>query len=1133
MWMPWLFAAASALALEVRAQVWINEILVNPPNTDPPNEYVELRGTPNYVLSNGTYFVAVEGELTGNPGTIQNVFDLSRRALGGNGFLVLLQNSNIYALHTNCAALINTNGPGFGTNGVGPPRHRGEGNQTDLENQSSTFFLIQSTNFPTLGMDIDADNDGLPDGPLFASWNILDSVGVLASAGIVDIAYGKINFRRTNAPGGGGTVLSGTVVPVAFNPAYVARTTNSVNWQPGSWVASGTILGAAPDFSLDLTDTEPKSFGGKPLNHIGGPNFGAASVPGVVARESGFSTDLVEGLLTLDSYTLGLNTAPAGNVTIRISAGTQLQISTDGGATFGANRSLTFNSTAPQTVLVRVLTDNTVDASPHTATITHTITNTADAANYPLNSPVAVVNVNVTERDTVLLSELKVNPPLEDSPYEFVELRGPPNALLTNIYFLALEGNNNLNPGSATVVMDLSGERLGASGLLLILADGHPYSVPGGTRVFLAPQLNRIGGGLGNGSITFMLVSSQVPVNEGADLDAGDNGTAEGLPVGLTVMDSVAWLDGGNNDRVYSPALLTQPSGTPDAATRLPGNNSANSTSAWVFGNLEGVDGSTLAYANEPTVPYGTQLTPGSVNNSAPKIAGPAAFSSVIADPTTPSIAIQISDAETPVGSLSIDVSSDNQAVVPDDHLLFTGGGGSWTLVINPIGVGYATVLVTASDGNMIGLLPIQYAASADPRGNGRFHTGVSDASTAVAIDSQFMLVGDDENQVLRIFSRSNSGPAIVQFDLNPFLGLMDFYDDGTPREIDLEGSTRVGDRLYWIGSHSHSRDFDVRTNRARLFATQLSAAGTNSTLTFLGHYDLLKLDLMAWDAANGHGRGSNYLGLTDSGAPGVDPKAPDGSGFNIEGLAMAPGSTNIAFVCFRAPLVPATNRVKALLVPVTNFATLATTNITNAGAARFGAPIELNLGGRGVRSIEGNAGGYLIVAGPPGAVASGVPPDDFRFFTWNGLANNAPQERSTGLQHMIPEGIVELPPAPWTSNSPVQILSDNGITVYYGDTIEAKQLPHKAHKKFRSDWLALGAVVPSAPVIKSVRRSGGNCVVTWYSIAGTTYRLQSKAALSDPTWVNLPGTVTATDALMSATLPMGGLQKFFRVIVP
>ena len=62
-WRSWLLTALVLCATSSRAaELWINEILFNPPGTDIPNEYIELRGTPNLILTNGTYFVAVEGD---------------------------------------------------------------------------------------------------------------------------------------------------------------------------------------------------------------------------------------------------------------------------------------------------------------------------------------------------------------------------------------------------------------------------------------------------------------------------------------------------------------------------------------------------------------------------------------------------------------------------------------------------------------------------------------------------------------------------------------------------------------------------------------------------------------------------------------------------------------------------------------------------------------------------------------------------------------------------------------------------------------------------------------------------------------------------------------------------------------
>ncbi len=1127
-----VFAAAAAMAIVdgARAEGWISEILFNPPGNDLPHEYVELRGRPNFAFRSGTYFVAVEGDANGGPGTIQNVFDLSGQRLGGNGFLVLLQNSNFYSFHPDATVLSNTNGPGFGSGFLSSVRHRGEGSQTDLENNSVTFLLVESTNYPVINMDVDADDDGILDGPA-AGWTVLDSVAVLDNDGAGDFGYGRINFRRTNAT----TVVSGTIVSVTFTPAYVGRAGNTTNWLAGTWVASGTLDGTMPNWRLDNQDTEPFTYANRLLDHIGAPNFLAPGVAGVVARESNSRTDLVEGSPGTDAYTLSLTLPPTGNVTVQISAAGQLQVSTDGGASFGTVRSVILANTSPVSVQVRALDDNII--GPQLIPITHTITATADPAQYPTSSLMPQVKVHVVENDTVLLNELKVNPPgVDDAPYEFIELRGAPNALLTNVFIYVLEGDVELNPGRISRVIDLSGERLGSSGILLIVADGHPYNVPAGARVYLAPGFDQSGGALGNGSISFLLVSCPEPNFAGFDLDGGDKGLLEGLPLGAAILDSVGWLDGDEDDQVYTPAALTQEAGTPDAATRFPGNTNANSAAAWVNGNLEGGNGDSLAYAaggGSANLGSGTLLTPGSVNNTAPLVIGLTPFSAVIGDPTTPVLTFQIFDAETPADQLAVNVTSSDETIVPNANLALSGSGTVRTLAINPVGVGYANILVTVSDGVMTGVGLVAFAASLDLRGGGRFHTGVSDASAAMAIDREYMFVGDDENQVLRIFSRGNSGPAIVSFDMNPFLGLVDFYDNGLPREIDVEGSTRVGNRIYWIGSHSHSQDADIRTNRARVFATDVSGTGTNAVLTFAGRYDYLKLDLMNWDATNGHGKGSNYYGLVASGDAGADPKALDGSGFNIEGLAMAPGNTNTAYLCFRAPLIPTTNRVKALLVPVTNFAAMAISTAPTPGMARFGAPMEVNLGGRAFRSVEGNSNGYLIVAGPPG-LASGAPPSDFRLFTWTGFATNTPQELGASLTHLLPEGMVELPPAPWTSNSTVQLITDSGITIYYNDGIEAKHLPLRQHKKFRSDWVTLGPVVVSPPVIRSVVHAGANCTLTWYAVAGRSYRVQYALSLFEPAWTDVSGDVVATDAFASKVIaiPAGG-QRFFRVIIP
>jgi hypothetical protein len=209
------------------------------------------------------------------------------------------------------------------------------------------------------------------------------------------------------------------------------------------------------------------------------------------------------------------------------------------------------------------------------------------------------------------------------------------------------------------------------------------------------------------------------------------------------------------------------------------------------------------------------------------------------------------------------------------------------------------------------------YAASLMGRPGGAFHIGGSDGSTAIPIDATWMIVGDDENQVLRLYHRHQSGFPVATFDITPFLGLTDI-EDGKPREVDIEASTRVGNRLFWMGAHSHANIAEGRTNRSRIFTTDLSGSGTNISLNYVGRYDYLKLDLVNWDANNGHGKGANYYGLAASTEEGVDPKATNG--FNIEGLTMMAGSAEAAYVALRAPIIPAALRTYALLVPVLNF---------------------------------------------------------------------------------------------------------------------------------------------------------------------------------------------------------------------
>ncbi|WP_438481314.1 ExeM/NucH family extracellular endonuclease [Oleiharenicola lentus] len=124
---------------------------------------------------------------------------------------------------------------------------------------------------------------------------------------------------------------------------------------------------------------------------------GGVSAPGTQVLQSSGTTAVSEAGATTDTYTIGLNTEPAGAVTITATASGQVELSVDG-VTFGPTAQLVFSAAAAQTITVRAIDDSAVEGA-HSVTITQAITATADATNYPLSLPVSSVDVTVTDND--------------------------------------------------------------------------------------------------------------------------------------------------------------------------------------------------------------------------------------------------------------------------------------------------------------------------------------------------------------------------------------------------------------------------------------------------------------------------------------------------------------------------------------------------------------------------------------------------------------------------------------------------------------------------------------------------------------------------------------------------------------
>ncbi len=334
-------------------------------------------------------------------------------------------------------------------------------------------------------------------------------------------------------------------------------------------------------------------------------------------------------------------------------------------------------------------------------------------------------------------------------------------------------------------------------------------------------------------------------------------------------------------------------------------------------------------------------------------------------------------------------------------------------------------------------------------------HGQGSDASTAIALDANWMVVGDDEANVLRVYNRVG-GDAVKEWS----------YEDaatgiGFGGELDLEGGTRIGDVYYFTGSSSNSKSGADDPNREKIFSVRITGTGAETEFTGIDTLASLEQKLVDWDAAH-----SNRFGFSaSSSASGGAPEKV--SGFSIEGLTAKAGEGNTLLLGLRAPQTSTVTRDKALV------AELKLGTDGSLHDATVGEAWELNLGGRGIRSIELVDGIYYILAGPAGAATAEVA-NDFRLFTWDGSTDGSTQ--ATGLVELAIEGATLDALRDGTGGSfesivdvvtiggatYVQLLQDNGDTVWPGQTQVSKDLADEL-QQFQGNWVKISGTVTDA----------------------------------------------------------------------
>ncbi|MCB2019383.1 MAG: DUF3616 domain-containing protein [Burkholderiaceae bacterium] len=293
-------------------------------------------------------------------------------------------------------------------------------------------------------------------------------------------------------------------------------------------------------------------------------------------------------------------------------------------------------------------------------------------------------------------------------------------------------------------------------------------------------------------------------------------------------------------------------------------------------------------------------------------------------------------------------------------------------------------------------------------------YDGLCDASAAVALDARHFVVAGDEDNTLRIFERGE--PKVrASVPLGAFL-------HARKTEADLEAATRIGERIYWVGSLSRDGKGRPAPHRDRLFATDIATdnakenAGTPPTLQPVGKAPVRLLEaLVASDA----GRAWQLAEAARKA-----PEAP--GGLNVEGLTHT--ADGALLIGFRNPL----REGKALVLPLRN-----PVQTIEGEAPEFGAAIALDLGGRGVRAMTRVADGYLVVGGPTADEGT------FAVFHWRGGADTPQRLAQPALGTLRPEALFG-----WPGTPRFQLLSDDGGIEMRGK--ECKRLK-VAEQRFRS----------------------------------------------------------------------------------
>lgn len=300
-------------------------------------------------------------------------------------------------------------------------------------------------------------------------------------------------------------------------------------------------------------------------------------------------------------------------------------------------------------------------------------------------------------------------------------------------------------------------------------------------------------------------------------------------------------------------------------------------------------------------------------------------------------------------------------------------------------------------------------------------YLGMCEASAAVALGPDLFVVANDNDNLLRVYSSGDFSSSIHTFVLSKFYPDFIKDEDEKKDKTDIEGAAWQGNLVFWLGSHSTTNEGKARPARHRIFANEFKYSDGSLSFAPVG-----KPYIKLVEELDKSPKFKNY----QLAAAAMKPAKAEGA-LNIEGLAAMP--TGGLLIGFRDPV---TNG-RALLAPLLN-----PIEVMKGEAGSFGDPIELDLGGFGIRDIAfwRETQSYIIIAGPFGDNSKN---ETFRLYRWTGKPGDKPEEIKTDkLQGLNPEAGVIYSSA---TQSRLLILSDDGAEAQCGST-----------PGFRRVWLTL-----------------------------------------------------------------------------